>query len=97
MHNRHNELPVICRYIFVEKHRLQIDPLKPGAFLFFIAAGESKIKAIGTVKLTLTFSGEEFPYVFQVIERLSTNVLLEMNFILHYHCVPYTSSEVFTL
>jgi len=46
---------------FVVEHRLQIDPPKPGAVRVFIAAGESKIKAIGTVKLTITFSEEEFP------------------------------------
>jgi len=82
---------------FVQEHRLQIDALKPGAFCVFIAAGETKIKAIGTVKLTFTFSGEEFPFVFQVVDRLSTNILLGMNFILHYHCVPYANREVFTL
>jgi len=82
---------------FVRKHRLQIDPLKPGAFRVFIAAGETKIKALGTVKLTLTFSGMEFPFVFQVVDRLSTKILLGMNFILHYYCVPYAHSEVFTL
>jgi len=82
---------------FVQEHRLQIDALKPEVFRVFIAAGETQIKAIGTVKLTLTFSGEEFPFVFQVVDWLSTNILLGMHFILHYHCVPYVNSEVFTL
>jgi len=82
---------------FVLEHRLQIDPQKPGAFRVFIAAGESKIKAIGTVKLTLTFSGEEFKFEFQVVYLLSTNILLGINFILHYHCVPYANRELFTL
>jgi len=82
---------------FVQEHRLQVDSLKSGAYRIFIAAGESKIKAVGTVKLTLTFSGEEFPFEFQVVDRLSTNILSGMNFILHYHCVPYANSEVFTL
>jgi len=72
---------------FVQEYRLQLDPLKPGEFRVFIAAGESKIKAIGTVKLTLTFFGEEFPFEFQVVDRLSTNILLGINFILHYPCV----------
>jgi len=66
---------------FVQDHKLQIDALRPGAQCVFIAAGETRIKAIGTVKLTLSFAGEEFPFVFKVIERLSTNILLGMNFI----------------
>jgi len=32
-----------------------------------------------------------------VVDRLSTNILLGMNFILHYHCVLYANSELFTL
>jgi len=50
---------------FVQEHRLQIDALKPGAFCVFIAADETNINAVGTLKLTLTFSGEKFPLYFK--------------------------------
>jgi len=66
-------------------------------YYYYIAAGETKIKAIGTTDITITFAGEEFPFEFQVVERLSTNVLIGMNFILKYYRVPCANDQLFTL
>jgi len=45
----------------------------------------------------LTFAGERFSFTFQVIDRLSTNILIGMNFITRYNCVPYANKGLFTL
>jgi len=76
---------------FIKLHNLCVSPLQPGASRIYIAAGESKIMAIGTTNIVLTFAGEQFPFFFQVIDRLSTNILIGMNFITRYNCVPYAN------
>jgi len=58
--------------------------------------GETKIRAIGTTNINLTFAGEDFSFEFQAVDRLSTNVLLGMNFIRHFHCVVFANDEIFS-
>jgi len=45
--------------------------------------------------VVLTFSDVQFPFNFQVIDRFSTNILIGMNFIIKYHCVPYAIDGLF--
>jgi len=78
-------------------HALPVSFRRPGAAQIFLAAGETQIRAMGTAIITLTFTGEDFPFEFQVVDRLSTNILLGMSFILKYHCVPYANEAVFAL
>jgi len=82
---------------FVNLHASPVTPMRPGAARIFIAAEETKLRAIGTTPITLNFAGKDFPFEFQVVDRLSTNILLGMNFILKYHCVPYGNDAVFAL
>jgi len=82
---------------FVKLYRLPVTPMRPGPASVFIAAGKTKIRAVGTTTITSTFAGEDFVFEFEVVDRLSTNVLIGMNFILEYHCVPYANDEVFSL
>jgi len=76
---------------------LQIITLQPGESRSYIAAGETRITAIGSTNLILTFAGENFPHNFQIIKNLSTNILISVNFIRKYNCVPYVSQETFSL
>jgi len=69
---------------FVKFHNLCVTPLEPGASRTYITASETRITAIGTTNIVLTFSGEQFPFNFQAIDRLSTNILIDMNSITKY-------------
>jgi len=66
---------------FVKLHNLCVTALQPGASRTYIAAGETRITALGTTNIVLTFPGEQFPFTFQVIDRLSTSILIGMSFI----------------
>jgi len=72
-------------------------PLQPGESKSYVAAGETKITAIGSTNMVLTFAGEKFSHSFQIIKNLSTNILIGVNFIRKYNCVPYVSQGVFSL
>jgi len=63
----------------------------------YIAAGETKNKAIGTTNLTLNLGEEDFEFQFQIVDGLSTNILIGMDFIKTYHCVIYANDGLFTL
>jgi len=41
--------------------------------------------------------GGKISFEFQEVDRLSTKVLIGMNFIPEYHCVHFSNDEVFTL
>jgi len=82
---------------FVKLHKLCITPLQPGASKTFIDAGNTRITAIGTTNIVLTFAREQFPFCFQIIDQLSTNILIGINFITRYDCVPYAAKGLFTL
>jgi len=72
-------------------------PLQPGESRYYVAAGETRITAIGSTNIVLTFAGKKFPNNFQIIKNLSTNILIGVNFICKYNCVAYLSKEVFSL
>jgi len=82
---------------FVKMHKLCITPFQPCALRTYIAAVETRITAIGTTIIVLPFSGEQFPFSFKVIDRLSTNILIGMNIITMYNCVLYANKNLFTL
>jgi len=82
---------------FCKKHNLHVIPLQFGESRSYLAAGESRITAIGSTNFVLTFAVERFPHNFQIIDRLSTNILIGVNFIRKYNCVPYVSQGVFSL
>jgi len=82
---------------FCKKHNLRVTPLQPGESKSYIAAGETRITAIGSTNLELTFAGEKFVHNFQIIKNLSTNILIGVNFIRKYKCVAYLAQGVFTL
>jgi len=82
---------------FCKRHNLCVVPLQLGESRSYIAAGETRITAIGSTNLVLTFAGEEFEHNFQIIRNLSTNILIGVNFIRKYNCVAYLSKGVFTL
>jgi len=73
---------------FCKKNNLHVIPLQSGESRSYVAAGETRITAIGSTNMVLTFAGERFPHNFQIIERLSTNILIGVNFIRKYNCVP---------
>jgi len=58
---------------FVKMHKLCVTPIKPGMSRSYIAAGNTRITAIGKTDIVLTFAGEKFPFCFQVINNLSTS------------------------
>jgi len=66
---------------FCKKHNLLVIPLQSGESRSYVAAGETRITAIGSTNMVLTFAGENFPHNFQIIERLLTNILIGVNFI----------------
>jgi len=84
-------------YNFCKKHNLRVIPLQTGESRSYIAAGETRITAIGSTNLVLTFAGEQFPQNFQIIKNLSTNILIGVNFIRKYNCVPYVFQGIFAL
>jgi len=82
---------------FCKKHNLHVIPLQPGESRSYIAAGETRITAIGSTTIVLTFAGENFSHNFQKIKNLSTNISIGVNFIRKYNCVAYLSQGVFSL
>jgi len=49
---------------FCKKHNLHVIPLQSGKSKTYVAAGETRITAIGSTNLVLTFAGERFPHNF---------------------------------
>jgi len=84
-------------YNFCKKHNLHVIQLQPGKSRSYVAAGETKSTSIGFTNLTLTFAGKKFQHNFQIIKNLSTNILIGVNFIRKYNCVPYVSQGIFSL
>jgi len=84
-------------YNFCKKHNLLVIPEHVGESRSYIAAGETRITSIGSTILILTFAGEKFPYNFQKIKNLSTNILIGVDFIRKYNCVPYVSKGIFAM
>jgi len=84
-------------YNFCKKHNLHVIPLQPGESRPYVAAGETRITAIGSTNLILTFAGEKFQHNFHIIKNLSTNILMGVNFIRKYNCVLYVSQGIFSL
>jgi len=82
---------------FVKTHKLCVTLLKSGMSRSYIEVGNTRITAIGTTDIVLTFAGEKFPFCFQFINNLFTNILIGMNFITMYDCVPYANKALFTL
>jgi len=82
---------------FCKKHNLHVLPLTSGESRSYVAAGETRITAIGSTNLVLTFAGERFLHNFQIIDRLLTNILIGVDFISRYNCVAYLSQGVFFL
>jgi len=82
---------------FCNKHNLRIGPLLPGESRSYISAGDTIITALGSTNLVLTFAGEQFPQNFQVVKKFSTDILIGVNFIRKYNCVPDVSHGKFTL
>jgi len=82
-------------YNFCKKHNLQVISLQPGESRSYIAAGETRITAIGSTNLILTFAGEKFPHNFQIIKNLLANILIGVRFMRKYYCVPYVSQKYF--
>jgi len=72
-------------------------PLQPKESRSYVVAGETRITAIGSTNSILTFAEEKFPHNFQIINNLSTNILIGVNFIRKYNCVPYVSQKVFSM
>jgi len=83
--------------VFVQKHGLHLDPLKPGMTCVYMSAGKTKIRVIGTTCITLSFGNENFVFKFQVVNNLSVNILLGMDFILNNNCVPFANKQLFSL
>jgi len=82
---------------FCKKHNLHVLPLQPGESRSFIAAGETRITAIGSTNIVLTFAGKKIPHNFQIIKNFSTYILIGVNFIRKYNCVAYLAQGVFFL
>jgi len=82
---------------FCMKHNLLIVPLQAGESRSYTAAGQTRITAIGSTNLVLTFAGENFAHNFQIIKKLSTNILIGVNFTRKYNCVAYLSQGLFSL
>jgi len=82
---------------FYKKHNLHVIPLQPGESRSYVAAGETRITVIGSTNFVLTFAGEKFTHNFQIIYNLSNNILISVNFIRKYNCVPYVSQKVFSM
>jgi len=74
---------------FCKRHHICVVPLQPRESRSYIAAGETRITAIGSTNLVLTFAGKEFEHNFQKIRNLSTNILIGVNFIRKYNSVAY--------
>jgi len=53
---------------FIKLHKLCVRSLQPGTLRTYIAASETRITAIGTTNIVLTFAGEQFSFEFQVID-----------------------------
>jgi len=49
---------------FCKKHNLHVIPIQSGESRSYVAAGETRITAIGLTNLVLTFAGEKFPHNF---------------------------------
>jgi len=56
-------------------------PLQFGESNSYDTAGDTRITAIGSTNMVLTFAGEKFPQNIQIINNLSTNILIGVNFI----------------
>jgi len=82
---------------FVKLHCLEVAPLLSRDTRVYLTAGGAKITVIVIINITLSFGNEEFPFTFQVRSKLTTGILLSMDFILKYHCIPYASDAIFTL
>jgi len=82
---------------FVKLHCLDVTPFLSRDTSVYLTAGAARITVIGTTNLTLRFGNEEFSFIIQVINKLTTGILLGMDFILKYHCIPYASDAIFTL
>jgi len=82
---------------FCKKHNLHVIPVQLGESRYYVAAGETRITAIGSTNLVSTFAGEKFLHNFQIIDWLLTNIVISIDFIFRYNCVAYLSQGVFSL
>jgi len=80
---------------FCKKHNLLVIPCQSGKSKSYVAAGDNVIPAIGSTNMVLTFAGEKYPHTFQIINNLSTYILIGGNFIRRYNCVAYICRGVF--
>jgi len=78
-------------------HNLRVIPLQSGELKLYVAAGDTVITAIGSTYVVLTFAGEKFLHNFKVIYHLAFNMILGVDFLCKYICVPYVSQGVFSL
>jgi len=52
-------------YDLCKKHNLHVIPLQPGESRSYVAEGETRITAIGSTNLILTFLEKNFPIIFR--------------------------------
>jgi len=82
---------------FVRLHRLEVAPLLSGDTRTYQTAGEARITVIVITNIMLSFGNEKISFSFHMIEKLTPRILLGMDFILKFHCVPYLGEAIFTL
>jgi len=65
---------------FCKKHNLCVNPLHSGELKSYAGIGESTTTAIGSTNIKLTLVGEKFPHSFQVIDNMSVNIIIGIDF-----------------
>jgi len=80
---------------FCKKHNLCVNPLLSGELKSYVGIGESTTTAIGSTNIELTFVGEKFSHSFQVINNLTVNIIIGVDFLCKYKA--YLSQGVFSL
>jgi len=63
----------------------------------YVVVEETKISAIGSTNLLLTFAEERFFHNFQIIDGLLANILIGVDFMSRYNCVTNVSQRIFSL
>jgi len=80
---------------FCKKHNLCVNLLQSGELKSYVGVGESTTTAIGSTNNELTFVGEKFLHSFQVLDDLTPNIIIGVEFLCKYNA--YLSQGLFSL
>jgi len=83
--------------IFVKNITCMYYPVLSGGSRSYIGADDTRISAIGSANLLLTFAEERFVHNFQIIDGLLANILIGVDFMSRYNCVTNLSQKIFSL